>query len=126
VTIERLGNDPCANGIVALYDKNVSMEQLMDAVTGQYGPAYLKGASSGGTWKDPSKNLVISLLPLADKSGQEAQPSSDATQDPTSYSFTTDEYHDAVGRSVPRKELKELIILSKFGTSCGVPTGKPK
>src|SRR5271154_2394818 len=42
VTIERLGNDPCPNGIIALYDKNVSMDELIDAVRERYGPAYLK------------------------------------------------------------------------------------
>ena len=127
VTIERLGNDPCPNGIIALYDENVSMEGLMDAVTEQYGSVYLRGALPGGTWKDASKNLVITLFPLADESSQEAHPSADAMQDdPITHSFTTDVFHDSVGRSVPRKELKELIILSKFGTSCGVPMDKPK
>lgn len=127
VTIERLGNDPCPNGIIALYDKNVSMEELMDAITEQYGSVYLRGALPGGTWKDASKNLVITLFPLADESSQEAHLSADAMQDdPVTYFFTTDAFHDSVGRSVPRKELKELIILSKFGTSCGVPMDKPK
>jgi hypothetical protein len=127
VTIERLGNDPCPNGIIALYDKNVSVEELMDAVTEQYGSVSLKGALPGGTWNVPGKNLVISLFPLADESSPEAHPSADAMQrDPGTYFFTTDTFHDSVGRSVPRKELKELIILSKFGTSCGVPMDKPK
>jgi len=127
VTIERLGSDPCPNGIIALYDKNASMEELMDAITEQYGPVYLRGALPGGTWKDAGKNLVITLFPLADESSQEAHPSADATQDdPVKHFFTTDAFHDSVGRSVPRKELKELIILSKFGTSCGVPMDKRK
>jgi len=128
VTIERLGNDPCPNGIIALYDKNVSMEELMDAVTEQYGPVYLSGgATPGGIWKDARKHLVINLLPLADESSQEAHHSADAMKnDPVSYFFTTDAFHDSVGRSVPRKELKELIILSTFGTSCGAPMDKPK
>lgn len=122
VTIERLGNDPCPNGIVALYDKNVSMQELVDAVTERYGSVYLK-AASGGIWKDPSKNLVISLFPVADASSQEAHASADAMpRDPVTGVFTTDAFHDSVGRSVPRKDLKELIFLAKFGTSCGVPT----
>jgi len=127
VTIERLGNDPCPNGIIALYDNNVSMEELMDAVTEQYGSVSLKGASPGGTWNVVGKNLVISLFPLADQSSPEAHPSADAMQgDGASFFFTTDTFHDALGRSVPRKELKQLIIISKFGTSCGVPMDKPK
>ncbi len=127
VTIERLGNDPCPNGIIALYDKNVSMEELVDAVTERYGSAVLKFDSPGGIWKDASKNLVINLFPLADESSQEAHPSADAMQgDPVTYFFTTDAFHDLVGRSVPRKELKELIFLSTFGTSCGVPMDKLK
>lgn len=127
VTIERLGNDPCPNGITALYDKNVSMQELIDAVTEQYGSVSLKGALPGGTWNVVGKNLVISLFPLADESSPEAHPSADAMQgDGASYFFTTDAFHDSVSRSVPRKELKELIILSKFGTSCGVPMDKPK
>jgi len=125
VTIERLGNDPCPNGIIALYDKNVSMEELVDAVTERYGSVYLKSASPGGIWKDASKNLVINLSSLADESSPEAHPSADALQvDPMAYFFTTDAFHDSVGRNVPRKELKELIYLSTIGTSCGVPTKK--
>ena len=125
VTIERLGNDPCPNGIIALYDKNVSMEELVDAVTEQYGSVYLKSAVPGGIWKDASKNLVINLSSLADESGPEAHPSADALQgDPMACFFTTDAFHDSVGRSVPRKELKELIFLSTVGTSCGVPMAK--
>jgi len=128
VTIERLGNDPCPNGIIALYDKNVSMEELMDAVTGQYGPVSLRGAASpGGIWKVAGKNLVINLFPLADESSQEAYPSADATQgDPVTHFFTTDAFHDSVGRSVPRKELKQLVFLSTVGTSCGVPMDERK
>jgi hypothetical protein len=125
VTIERLGNDPCPNGIIALYDKNVSMEALTDAVTELYGPVSLKGALPGGTWKDASKNLVIELAPLADQPSPEEHP--DAMQgDPSTRVFNTDAFHDSVGRSVPRKELKELIFLSTVGTSCGVPMDKPK
>jgi len=128
VTIERLGDSPCPNGIIALYDKNVSMEELMDAVTEQYGPAYLTGgALPGGTWKDARKNLVINLFPLADESSQDARPSIDPMKtDPVLYFLTTDAFHDSVGRSVPRKELKELIMLSTFGTRCGAPMDKPK
>ncbi|HEV3036606.1 MAG TPA: hypothetical protein VHA33_02345 [Candidatus Angelobacter sp.] len=127
VTIERLGNDPCPNGIIALYDKNVSMEELVNAVTERYGSAALKGAVPGGIWKDASKNLVIDLIPLADESSPEEHPSADAMQrDPVVYALTTDAFHDSVGRSVPRKELKELIFLSTFGTSCGVPREKLK
>ena len=128
VTIERLGNDPCANGIIAWYDKNVSMEELIDAVTEQYGPVYLKGgALPGGIWRDASKKLVIDLFPLGDEPSPEENPSADAMKgDPFTYFFTTDTFHDSVGRSVPRKELKELIILSTFNTSCGVPMDKPK
>lgn len=127
VTIERLGDDQCPNGIIALYDKNVSMEELMDAVTEQYGSVSLRGAFAGGTWNVPDKNLVISLFPLADESSPEGTSSADGTKgDPVSHFFTTDTFHDSVGRSVPRKELKELIILSKFGTSCGVPVNKSK
>lgn len=127
VTIERLGDDPCPNGIVALYDKNVSMEELMDAVTEQYGPVSLRSATSlGGTWKVDGKNLVISLTPLADEPSPETEHSADATQDPALRSFTTDTFHDLVGRSVPRKELKQLIFLSTVGTNCGVPMDKAK
>ena len=126
VTVERLGDDPCPNGIIALYDHNVSMDELVEAVTEQYGPAYLKGDSPGGTWKDASGNLVIDLVALADESSQ-AHPSAEAMQrDPVTQVFTTDVFHDSVGRSVPRKELKELVILAKIGTSCGVPGGTPK
>jgi hypothetical protein len=123
VTIERLGNDPCPNGIVAFYDKSVSMEELVDAVTEQYGPAYEKGPLPGGDWRNASKHLAISLVPLADKSSLEERPSSGAKE--VSYFSTADAFHDAVGRSVPRKGLKELIFLSVVGTSCGVPVGKP-
>ncbi len=127
VTIERLGNDPCPNGIIALYDKNISMEELVNAVTERYGPVYLKSALPGGIWKIASKNLAISLFPVADESSREAHPSADAMEgDPVTHFFTTDEFHDSVGRSVPRKELKELIFLSTVGTSCGVPMEKPK
>jgi hypothetical protein len=127
VTIERLGNDPCPNGIVALYDENVSMQELVDAVTEQYGPVSLKGgALPGGIWNVAGKHLVINLFPLADESSPEEHPSADATRDGASYFFTTDAFHDAVGRSVPRKDLKELIFLSILGTSCGVPMDKPK
>lgn len=42
MTIERLGNDPCPNGIIALYDKNVSMEELVNAITERYGSPVLK------------------------------------------------------------------------------------
>jgi hypothetical protein len=123
VTIERLGNAPCPNGIIALYDKNVSMDELMDAVTERYGPASLKGALPGGTWKVASKNFVIDLAPLADQPSPEETP--DAMQgDPSTRVFDSDAFHDSVGRSVPRTELKELIFLSTFGTSCGVPTPK--
>ena len=127
VTIERLGDDPCPNGIIALYDKNISMEELTDALTERYGPAYLKSALPGGIWKVASKNLVINLSPLADESSQEAHPSADAKQgDPVTYFFTSDEFHNSIGRSVPRKELKELIFLSTVGTNCGVPVEKRK
>jgi hypothetical protein len=127
VTVERLGDDPCPNGIVALYDKNVSMEELTAAVTERYGAAYLKGDVSGGTWKDASKNLVISLVALADEPSPEASPSADAKQgDPGMDVFKTDAFHDSIGRSVPRKELKQLIFLSTVGTSCGVRLDKPK
>ena len=127
VTIERLGNDPCPNGIVALYDKNVSMEELMDAVAEQYGPVWLKGTLSGGTWKVASKNLMISLVSLADESSpEEHSPPAAVQSDPSTQFFTTDAFHDSVGRSVPRKELKELIFLSTIGTSCGVRVDKPK
>ena len=125
VTIERLGNDPCPNGIIALYDKNVSIEELIDAVTERYGPASLKGALPGETWKVASKNFVISLFPLADQPSPEEHP--DAMQgDPSTRVFNTDAFHDSVGRSVPRTELKQLIFLSTFGTSCGVPMDKHK
>lgn len=125
VTIERLGNDPCPNGIVALYDKNVSMQELMDTVTEHYGSVSLRGASQGGTWNVAGKNLVISLFPLADESSPEEHPLPSATQtDPSTQFFTTDAFHDSVGRSVPRKELKELIFLSVIGTSCGGPMDK--
>ena len=127
VTIERLGNDPCPNGIIALYDKDVSIEELTDAVKERYGALYLKGTLPGGIWKDARKNLVINLFPLADESSQEAHPSADAMQgDPVTHFFTTDAFHDSVGRSVPRKELKQLIFLSTVGTSCGVRMDKPK
>ena len=127
VTIERLGNDQCPNGIIAMYDRNVSMEELMDAVTERYGPVYLKGALPGGTWKDARKRLVISLVPLAEEPSQDEHPLPDAMQgDPATQFFTTDAFHDSVGRSVPRKELKELIFLSTFGTSCGVPMDERK
>jgi hypothetical protein len=127
VTIERLGNDPCPNGIIALYDKNISMEELVNAVTEQYGPVYLKSALPGGIWKVTGKNLAISLSPLADEPSPEAHPSAGARQsDPMTYVFTSDEFHDSIGRSVPRKELKELIFLSTVGTNCGVPTQKHK
>ena len=127
VTIERLGNDPCPNGIVALYDKNVSMEELVDAVTERYGSVWLKGTLQGGTWKVASKNLMISLVPLADEPSPEEHPLPSAMHgDPSTQFFTTDAFHDSVGRSVPRKELKELIFLSILGTSCGVPTDKGK
>lgn len=123
VTIERLGNDPCPNGIVALYDKNVSMKELVDAVTERYGSVYLKGPLPGGIWKDARKNLVINLFPLADASSQDAHASADAMQrDPVTGVLTTDAVLDSVGRSVPRKDLKELIILATVGTSCGVRT----
>ena len=125
VTIERLGNDPCPNGIIALYDKNVSIEELIDAVTEQYGPVYQKGrALPGGIWKDASKNLVINLFPLADESSQEAHSPAGTRVDPATQFFTTDAFHDSIDRSVPREELKELIFLSTFGTSCGVPVRK--
>lgn len=125
VTFERLGNDPCPNGIIALYDKDVSMEELVDTVTERYGPVFLKGALPGGTWKDADKNLVINLAPLADRPSPEEHP--DAMQgDPSTRVFNTDAFHDSVGRSVPRTELKELIFLSTFGTSCGVPMDKHK
>jgi hypothetical protein len=127
VTIERLGNDPCPNGIIALYDKNVSMQELTDAITERYGSVSLKGDMPGGIWKVASRKLVINLFPLADESSPEADPSTDAAQrDPVTHFFTTDAFHDSVDRSVPRKELKELIFLSMFGTSCGVPIDKPK
>lgn len=126
VTIERLGNDPCPNGIIALYDKDVSIEELVNAVTERYGPVYLKGDLPGGVWKDASKNLAISLFPLADESSPEAHPSAAMQADPVTYPFMTDAFHDSVGRSVPRKELKELIILSTFGTSCGLRLNKTK
>lgn len=127
VTIERLGNDQCPNGIIALYDRNVSMEELMDAVTERYGPVYLRGVLPGGTWKDASKNVVISLFPVADQSGKEEHSLPGAMQgDPITQFATTDAFHDSVGRSVPRTELKELIFLSTFGTSCGVPMDKHK
>lgn len=81
----------------------------------------------GGIWKDASKNLVINLHPLADEASPEAQPVPDAMKgDPVTYFFTTDAYHDSVGRSVPRKELKELIFLATFDTSCGVRVDKRK
>jgi len=104
------------------------MEELMDAVTQQYGPVSLRSAASpGGTWKVAGKNLVISLFPAADELSPEAHPAADAVQgDPVLHFFTTDTFHDLVGRSVPRKELKQLIFLSTLGTSCGVPTDKPK
>jgi hypothetical protein len=127
VTIERLGNDPCPNGIIALYDKNVSMEELVNAVTERYGSPVLKGEMPGGIWKDASKTLVIDLFPLADESSPEAHPVPDAMKgDPVTYFFTTDAFHGLAGRSVPRKELKELIFLSTFDTSCGVRMEKPK
>ena len=127
VTIERLGNDPCPNGIVALYDKNVSMEELVNAVTERYGSPFLKGDTPGGTWKDASKNSVIDLYPLADESRPEAQPVPNAMKgDPVTYFFTTDAFHNLVDRSVPRKELTELIFLSTFDTSCGVRVDKRK
>jgi hypothetical protein len=123
VTIERLGDDPCPNGIIALYDKNVSMQELVDAVTERYGSMYLKGALPGGIWKVARKHLVINLSPLADTSNQEAHPSADAMQrDPVTSVFATDAFHDLVGRSVPRKDLKQLIFLATIGTSCGVRT----
>lgn len=126
VIIERLGNDPCPNGIIALYDKNVPMEELENAVTERYGPAYLKGTVPGGTWKVASKRLMITLVPLADESSPEEHPVQTLESDPFTQFFVTDAFHDSVGRSVPRKELKELIFLSIFGTSCGVPMDKPK
>ena len=127
VTIERLGSDPCPNGIVALYDKNASLEELASAVTERYGSPLLKGDMGGGTWKDASKNLVIDVYPLADESSPEAQPVPDAMKgDPVTYFFTSDAFHNIVDRSVPRKELKELIFLAMFNTSCGVRVDKPK
>lgn len=127
VTIERFGNDPCPNGIIALYDKNVSMEELVNAVTERYGSPVLKGDMPGGIWKDASKTLVIDLFPVADESSPEARPVPDAMKgDPFTYFFTTDAFHDSVGRSVPRKELKELVFLATFDTSCGVRVDKPK
>lgn len=123
VTIERLGDVPCPNGIIALYDKNVSMEELVDAVTERHGSVYLKGALPGGIWKVASKNFVINLFPLADTSSQETHLSADAMRrDPVTSVFATDVFHDSIGRSVPRKDLKQLIFLATFGTSCGVPT----
>jgi hypothetical protein len=127
VTIERLGDDPCPNGIVALYDKNASIDELVDAVTERYGPASLKGAVPGGTWKVANKNFVINLFPVADQSSQNDHSLPETLQgDPTARVVTTDAFHNAVGRSVPHTELKELIFLSTFGTSCGVPMDKNK
>lgn len=127
VTIERLGNDPCPNGIVALYDKRASLEELANVVTERYGSPLLKGDRGGGTWKDASKNLVVDLYPLADEPSPEAQPVPDAMKgDPVTYFFTTDAFHNIVDRSVPRKELKELIFLAMFDTSCGVRLEKRK
>jgi hypothetical protein len=126
VTIERLGNDPCPNGIVALYDKNVSIEELTDAITERYGSVSLKGAWGGGIWKDASKNLVINLSPLADESSPEEHPPDAMQSDPVTYFFSTDASHGSVGRSVPRKELKQLVFLSTFGTSCGARMDKRK
>jgi len=127
VTIERLGNDPCPNGIVALYDKGVSLEELVDAVTERYGSPALKFDSPSGIWKDASKNLVIDLFPLADESSPEARPVPDAMQsDRVTWFLTTDAFHAIVDRSVPRKELKQLIFLSTFYSSCGVRLDKPK
>lgn len=127
VTIERLGNDPCPNGIVALYDKNASLEELASVVTERYGAPLLKGDRGGGTWKDASKNLVIDVYPLADEPSPESQPVPDAMKgDPVTYFFTSDAFHNIVDRSVPRKELKELIFLAMFNTSCGVRVDKPK
>lgn len=127
VTIERLGNDPCPNGIVALYDKSVSLEELANVVTERYGAPLLKGDRGGGTWKDAGKNLVVDLYPLADEPSPEAQPVPDAMKgDPVTYFFTTDAFHNIVDRSVPRKELKELIFLAMFDTSCGVRVEKRK
>lgn len=127
VTVERLGNDPCPNGIVALYDKNVSMEELTQAVTERYGSPVIKFDMPGGTWKDASKHLVIDLYAPADESSPEAQPVPDAMKgDPVTYFFTTDAFHNLVDRSVPRKELKELIFLAMFDTTCGVRVDKPK
>jgi hypothetical protein len=101
------------------------MEELTDAVTELYGPVSLKGVLPGGTWKDASKNVVIDLAPLADQPSPEEHP--DAMQgDPSTRVFNTDAFHDLVGRSVPRKELKQLIFLSTVGTSCGVRVDKPK
>lgn len=123
MTIERLGDDPCPNGIIALYDKNVSMEELVDAVTERYGSVYLKGAMPGGIWKVAGKKFVINLSPLADTPSQDAHVSADAMRrDPVTSVFATDAFHDSIGRSVPRKDLKQLIFLATFGTSCGVPT----
>jgi hypothetical protein len=127
VTFERLGNDPCPNGIIALYDKNVSIEELVDAVTERYGSAALKFDSPGGVWKDASKNLVIDVFPLADEPSPEARPVPDAMQgDRVTWFFTTDAFHALVDRSVPRKELKQVIFLSTFDSSCGVRLDKRK
>lgn len=46
--------------------------------------------------------------------------------DPVTYFFTSDAFHNLVNRSVPRKELKELIFLAMFDTSCGVRVEKRK
>lgn len=73
----------------------------------------------------PTKNLVISLDLLADERSQEEHPSQNGTQgDPVIEAPTTDASHDSIGRSVPRKGLKQLIFLSTIGTSCGIPLGK--
>lgn len=126
VTIERLGEDPCPNGIIALYDESVSMEELEAAVSARYGPAYLKGAASGGTWNDETNKAVINLASLADEASPDTHLPADTPQQDPAHFFATEAFHDSVGRSMPRKHLKELTILSKFGYSCGVQKSEHK
>ena len=65
VTIERLGNDPCPNGIIALYDKNISMEELIDAVTERYGIGVSKKRFARGDMESCQQEFGDKFVPAS-------------------------------------------------------------
>jgi hypothetical protein len=114
VIIDIFGNDSCPRGIMALYEKSVSTDEINAALDQRYG----KWAQGGNAalpvklWRVEPEKFAIQLAVTHDRtkeaSGDEA------------FAFALSQIFEQSERSnVAEAGMKQLIFLAFVGTKCG-------